>query len=81
MRMLDPDNRQSVHQLQLYLSPEEASEFRDALNSLLRDPEAKEHHHLCDRRSAREISFSIVTPQKLAGGGYTKLERLVLEER
>ena len=81
MRMLDVDKRQSVHRLQLYLSPDEASAIRDYLGLLLQDPEANEHHHVFDRRSGREISFSIVTPQKLQEGRYTKLERSVLEER
>jgi hypothetical protein len=57
-----------VPEAQLYVTPAEARELRDALEGLLADPEANEHVHLGE---AAEFSLSIVTPRKLGGGGYT----------
>ncbi|HEV2751992.1 MAG TPA: hypothetical protein VGV12_15830 [Gemmatimonadales bacterium] len=78
--MLDPEGKRSMRMLQLYLSPAEAAEFRDALGALLRDPEAFDHRHVIG--DGREVSFSIITPAKLANvQPYTELERRVLRER
>jgi hypothetical protein len=80
MRMLDPEAKQSIRTLQLYLTTTEAAEFREALDALLRDAEAAEHRHVMG--DGREVSFSIVTPAKLANAKrYTELERRVLQER
>ncbi len=80
MRILDPDTARSLRELQMYFTASEATEFRDALNELLKDPEANEHRHLI--ADGREVSFSLVTPAKLENlKRYTELERRVLQER
>jgi len=43
MRMLDIDKQNSVRGLHLYLTPEEAVEFRKELDGQLSNPEANEH--------------------------------------
>jgi hypothetical protein len=80
MRILDVETERSLRELQMYFTLSEATEFRDALNELLQNPEAMEHRHLI--ADGREISFSLVTPAKLANiSGYTEVERRVLQER
>ena len=80
MRILDAETQRSLHDLQLYLTPAEATEFKDALQELLRNPEAIEHRHVLG--DGREISFSLITPAKLSDlRGYTDVERRVLQER
>ena len=82
MRMLDVDRKQSVRVMQLYLSPHEATQFRDALSKLLRDPEQSDHEHVFAEDMSREISCSIVTPKKLSDlSDYTDVERKILQER
>ena len=82
MRMLDAERKQSVCVMQLYLSPREAAELRNALGKLLSDPEQNEHEHVFAEDMSREISFSILTPAKLTNlSRYTDLERKVLQER
>jgi hypothetical protein len=80
MRILDAETGRSLRELQMYFTSPEAAELRDALNELLKDPEALEHRHVI--ADGREISFSLVTPAKLANiKGYTEVERRVLQER
>ena len=76
MWIIDPQRRVVVPEAQIYVTPAEARELRDALEGLLADPEANEHVHLGE---AAEFSISIVTPRKLRGGKYTPLEQGVLE--
>ena len=80
MWMIDTDRKQSVRSTQLYLTVSEARELRLKLDHLLADPEANEHCHVLSTDFSREISCSVVTPQKLAHGSYTRLERSVLDE-
>jgi hypothetical protein len=80
MRMLDPDRRQEVRRLQLYLTEAEAAWLRDELTDLLNDPAVAAHFHIPDGSSSRELSCSIVGKEKLASGAYTELERSILEE-
>jgi len=80
MRIPDAETGRSLRQVQMYLKPAQAIEFREALNELLQDPEALEHRHVI--AEGREISFSIVTPAKLANvKRYTEVELRVLQER
>ena len=46
MRLLDGEKQVPLWNVQLYLTPTEASELVAALNKLLVDPEAKEHEHV-----------------------------------
>ncbi len=80
MRMLDVEREQGVWNLQLYLSPKEAADLHKHLGRLLCDPEANEHEHVFAKDVSREISFSIVTAQKLESEGYTELERKIFDE-
>ena len=80
MRILDSETERSLRQIQLYFTASEAAEFRDALTDLLKDPEALQHRHVI--ADGREISFSLLTPAKLADiKRYTEAERRVLQER
>ncbi len=80
MRILDVETGRALRDLQMYFTTLEATELRDSLNELLKDPEAMEHRHVI--ADGREISFSLVTPTKLANiKRYSELERRVLQER
>jgi hypothetical protein len=82
MRMLDFEKKVSVWNLHLYLTVEEAREMCQELEKLLQSPEAKEHFHILSRDSGREISCSVITPNKLKDiSGYTKLEQQILLEK
>jgi hypothetical protein len=82
MRMLAFENKSSVWNLQIYLTPREAEDLGDGLNNLLKDPEANEHFHVMCENSGREISCSIITTKKLYDiSGYTKLEKQILMEK
>ena len=78
MRMLDAERDTEVVLLQLYLRAEEARGLRDHLSQLLEEPEALTHAHVLDR-DGRDLSVSIVTPNKLHNvSGYTAVERRIL---
>jgi len=80
MRILDVETGRALRDLQMYFTTSEATELRDSLNELLKDPEAMQHRHVI--ADGREISFSLVTPTKLANiKRYSELERRVLQER
>ena len=80
MRILDADAKRSLHSLQLYFTQSEAVELREALDDLLKVPDAVEHRHVLG--DGRELSFSIITPSKLKSlETYTEVERRVLQER
>ena len=63
MRILDGENQLPLHQVQLYLTPQEATELKQKLDLLLKDPEANEHEHLIS--DGRDLSISLITPGKL----------------
>jgi hypothetical protein len=81
MRMLDVDREQGVRVLQLYLTVKEATELVRGLTQLLTEPEANEHEHVFAEDMSREMSFSIITEEKLRVGRYTELERRVFAEK
>jgi len=65
MRILDTDNQGPVRRIQLYLTPREAADLRDALDQLLDDPEATANERVLAEDGSRDISVSIVTASKL----------------
>jgi hypothetical protein len=65
MRILDTDNQGPVRRIQLYLTPREAADLRDALDQLLDDPEATANERVLAEDTSRDISVSIVTASKL----------------
>jgi ribosomal protein L20A (L18A) len=80
IRIIDAGSKKRVRALQLYLTPQEAREFRKELDRLLNDPEANEHSHI-DFGGKSELSFSIITERKLKHiETYSKIEREVLTE-
>ncbi len=82
MWMLDRDREHSVRTLQLYLTPAEASALSDKLRRLLVDPERGEHDHVLSDDASRDLSFSLITANKLRDlARYTKVEQRVLQEK
>lgn len=82
MRMISFDNNSSIKSISLYLTPDEASQLKEELENLLRDPEAHEHFHIYDLKDPnREISCSIITENKLRNlSSYNKLEQQTLAD-
>ena len=77
MRAIDFLGQKEIECVQVYLTAEEAAFIVKKLNKLLGDPEACDHFHV--DLGSRDLSFSIVTPTKLATGRYTPLEAQVLD--
>jgi hypothetical protein len=82
MRIINMDTKASARLIQLYLTPNEASEFRKELDRLLAKPESNDHSHISSEDSNCELSFSIITESKLKNiNRYTKLEQKILTEK
>ena len=82
MKMLDVENKSSVWNLQLYLTEAEAKELQAEISKLLKNPEENEHFHLFSEDSGRELSCSLLTPNKLKNiSTYSKLEQKLLTEK
>jgi hypothetical protein len=65
MRILDTDNQGPVRRIQVYLTPGEAADLRDALDQLLDDPESSANERVLAEDGSRDLSVSIVTAAKL----------------
>jgi hypothetical protein len=76
MRMIDPIAAKPIAAVQVYLTENDARYLKRCLDSLLEDSEAVNHFHV---GIDSDLSFSIVTPTKLASAKYTELEKTVLE--
>jgi hypothetical protein len=50
----------------LYLTPDEASELRNSLNAILKEPRAR-HEHVSSEDYSKEITVCIYDPTDLAG--------------
>ena len=80
MHILDGEKQTPLNEVQFYLTPEEAIELREKLDTLLKDAEANEHEHIIS--GDREISFSLITPTKLKNlSGYSAAERKMFERK
>ncbi len=82
MKMIDNDKKSSIKTLAIYLTLQEARQFRDELNKLIENSEANEHFHVYQDDNNREISCSIITENKLKNiKNYNKLEQQILLEK
>jgi hypothetical protein len=81
MHFLDTVREQEVREIQIYLSVREATQLRALLDRLLTNPDAMEHYHLPSDDRSRELSCSILTPNKLETGHYTDLEKKMFSEQ
>lgn len=79
MRIIDPIAKKQIVVAQVYLTIREAILIKQRLEALLHDPEAADHFHVCSNAD-RDLSFSIVTPRKLAAKAYTALEQEILAD-
>ncbi len=64
MRILDEENDKPTKRALVLLTPEEAREFRDALEHVLKRPD-NNHAHISDSTYEREITLAIYTPDNL----------------
>lgn len=81
MRLLDVDADRVVSQTQLYLSETEARELMKSLAELLERPNELKHQHLFSEDGKCEISYSIVTEEKLNQGYSEREQRLLRKNR
>jgi hypothetical protein len=66
MKIIDYKQEDELKNVGLFLTIEEAIEFRNELNRLLEDPEALSHFHVHDRQgNSADMSCSIITKTKL----------------
>ena len=59
MRILNQDKDESIKNLLILLTPEEASELRDDLEQLLSQNLSQNHAHISDYDFQREITIAI----------------------
>lgn len=83
MRIIDFNKQRSIKAVSLYLTEDEASQLKEELELLLKNPESNDHFHVYDvKNPGREIFCSIITENKLKNiSGYNKLEQQVLTEK
>ena len=83
MRIIDFDRKISIKAISLYLTEDEASQLKDELELLLKNPESNDHFHIYDAKDPnREISCSTITENKLKNtSSYNKLEQQALTEK
>lgn len=80
MRIFDAERKQTIHELYLYLTEADAKELVQAVQWLLERPEEMIHAHLSSDRS-REVSLSILTPEKIRGiAAYSPEEQAAILE-
>ncbi len=65
MRIYDPESKKSLHNIFIFLTPEEADELGQSARDLAKNPE-KHHHHVPDLDGKREIMVAVYTYQNLA---------------
>jgi len=65
MRIYNEDEKNTVNNIILYLTPKEAQEMKDSLETLLED---KNHHHshVPDEEYKREVTISIYRKDNLS---------------
>jgi len=76
MRIINFYNKKSLKSVTLYLTKNEAIQFKENLEYLLSNSEAPKHHYIYDLLNpTREISFSMITEKKLQNTKhYNKIE-------
>jgi ferredoxin-thioredoxin reductase catalytic subunit len=68
MRIYNEDTDKKVNKVILYLSPDEAQELKDSLESIINNNEKHQHEHIPDREDAfkREITVCIYRKDNLS---------------
>lgn len=81
MRIYDIDADKKVNKVILYLTPEEAKEMKDALESIINDNEKHLHEHIPDREDdfKREITVCIYRKDDLSSFD-ERSKKLILRE-
>lgn len=69
MRIYDSNTDKKVTNVILYLTPDEAQEMKDSLESLINNNEKHRHEHIPDREDdfKREITICIYREDNLSG--------------
>ena len=62
MRILDQKNDQSINQVVLYLTKEEALELKDSLDGIIEDNNLGRHEHVSSSEYDKEITVCLYDP-------------------
>jgi hypothetical protein len=66
MRILDDDSGESLQDIILFLTKDEAKELKDSLESMLRKFGNHEHAHINDTEYIRELTVTLYDPNDLS---------------
>lgn len=81
MRIYNVDTDKKVNKVILYLTPDEAQEMKDALDSIINDTRNHQHEHISDREDdfKREITVCIYRKDDLSSFD-ERSKKLILQE-
>jgi len=78
MRILNQDDDKSTKNILILLTPSEAAELRDDLESLLHQNENNQHTHINDIEYSREITIAIYRDSENIDQFDERTQRLIL---
>ena len=77
MKIFNPRGNEVLKEVTLFLTQSEASEMRDALESLLDDPSAH-HNHISNEDYSSEVTVAIYDKSNLKG--FDEISKKILSE-
>ena len=78
MRFLNQENGQSMKDILLLMTYQEACEIRDDLEKLIVSKKMNDHSHICDVEYTHELTLSIYDKKNLEGY-QENIKKLILE--
>lgn len=78
MRILNQDDDKSTKNILILLTPSEAAELRDDLESLLQQIENNHHTHINDMEYSREITIAIYKDSENINQFDERTQKLIL---
>ena len=80
MRILDQDQDKAISRITLLLRPSEASELRDALESLLKSDRPVHHEHVPDADFEKEVTIALYSEEAMDSFD-ERTRRLIADDR
>lgn len=78
MRILNQDDDKSIKNILILLTPREAAELKDDLETLLKQTENNQHTHINDMEYSREITIAIYRNSESINHFDEKTRKLIL---
>lgn len=80
MRILNQDDDKSTKNILILLTPSEAAELRDDLETLLQQNENNQHTHINDMEYSREITIAIYKNSECINQFDERTQKLILTD-